>query len=730
MNIPTEGLLVALAMVLRMTLAFAPVPRITWEQKEVGVVHFHQPGVFNYSILLLSEHQNTLYVGAREAIFAVNALHIAEKQHEVYWKPSEEKKTKCVQKGKSKQTECLNYIRVLQPLDANTLYVCGTYAYQPTCIHLSLTPFKVFGKHEDGRGRSPFGPAQSYSSVMVDGELYSGTSLNFLGSESVIFRQSSVSHLRTEYSIAWLNDPSFVYADVIRRNPNDPDGEDDKVYFFFTEVSVEYEFVFKLMIPRVARVCKGDQGGMRILQKRWSTFLKARFICSKPDSNFIFNILQDVFILRGPWLQEPVFYAIFTPQLNNVGLSAVCAYNLSTVEEVFSRGKYMQRTTVESHLKWVHYHGTVPRPRPGACINNEAREANFNSSLYLPDKTLQFVKDHPLMDDSITPIDNRPRMIARNVNYTQIVVDRMRALDDTIYDVMFISTDKGALHKAITLESSVHVIEEIQLFQDLEPVQTLLLYSKKGKRFVYAGSNSGVAQTPVALCWKHSTCVDCVLARDPYCAWSPHIPACIALYQERISVRGLIQDMSGDVSVCPASSPKSFPPPGFSSLSCLGPESSPSPQSPWPSSGSGAETTVVTLLPPFLSDQAQHVHALGTFQLFCQATGPSDAHFVWEKNGQELETCVPMQTQILSDGRAHVLTWLQDSIQESAEYRCWVLSSAGNRTSKVRVTVMRHEPTHQEQWTSELAAWRTMLGEHDRMMQSWRKVWVLWCYIL
>ena len=30
-----------------------------------------------------------------------------------------------------------------------------------------------------------------------------------------------------------------------------------------------------------------------------------------------------------------------------MGLSAVCAYNLSTAEAVFSRGKYMQSATVE-----------------------------------------------------------------------------------------------------------------------------------------------------------------------------------------------------------------------------------------------------------------------------------------------------------------------------------------------------------------------------------------------
>lgn len=34
------------------------------------------------------------------------------------------------------------------------------------------------------------------------------------------------------------------------------------------------------------------------------------------------------------------------------------------------------------------------------------------------------------------------------------------------------------------------------------------------------------------------------------------------------------------------------------------------------------------------------------------------------------------------------------------------------------------EVTQQEKWTRELTAWRAMVGEHDRMMQSWRKVWV------
>ena len=55
--------------------------------------------------------------------------------------------------------------------------------------------------------------------------------------------------------------------DVIREGGG-PAGEDDKIYYFFTEVSVEYEFFGKLFIPRVARVCKvGRRARQRARQR-------------------------------------------------------------------------------------------------------------------------------------------------------------------------------------------------------------------------------------------------------------------------------------------------------------------------------------------------------------------------------------------------------------------------------------------------------------------------------
>lgn len=48
-------------------------------------------------------------------------------------------------------------------------------------------------------------PSPLPSGAAQDGELYSGTSYNFLGSEPIISRNSSHSPLRTEYAIPWLN---------------------------------------------------------------------------------------------------------------------------------------------------------------------------------------------------------------------------------------------------------------------------------------------------------------------------------------------------------------------------------------------------------------------------------------------------------------------------------------------------------------------------------------------
>lgn len=61
-------------------------------------------------------------------------------------------------------------------------------------------------------------------------------------------------------------------------------------------------------------------------------------------------------------------------------------------------------------------------------------------SLDLPDKTLQFIRDQPLMDDAVRPLTGTPLLLKRGPAFTRIVVDNVASLDGQMYPVMFIGT--------------------------------------------------------------------------------------------------------------------------------------------------------------------------------------------------------------------------------------------------------------------------------------------------
>lgn len=71
------------------------------------------------------------------------------------------------------------------------------------------------------------------------------------------------------------------------------------------------------------------------------------------------------------------------------------------------------------------------------CITNSDRESGYNSSLQLPDATLNFAKKHPLMEDKALA---RPLLLTKGVNFTKLVVDRVSALDQRAYNMLFIGT--------------------------------------------------------------------------------------------------------------------------------------------------------------------------------------------------------------------------------------------------------------------------------------------------
>uniref|UniRef100_A0A3Q1FJZ2 Si:ch211-129c21.1 n=2 Tax=Acanthochromis polyacanthus TaxID=80966 RepID=A0A3Q1FJZ2_9TELE len=516
---------------------------------------FREEGIFNYSTMLMRDDLGVLLLGAREAIYALDINNISVRKAAVYWRVTEEKQRECTYKGKHAEVECRNYIRTLHKMNDTTMYVCGTNAFSPTCDYMTFAngQLRLEEKQEEGKGKCPFDPFQRYSSLMVGNDLYSATSINFLGSEPVVLRSSNLA-LRTEFKSSWLSEPNFVYMDFVGESFESPDGDDDKIYLFFSENAMEYDFYSKVAVSRVARVCKGDMGGQRTLQRKWTSFLKARLDCSFPEPSLP-PIVQDVFLLKHKNWRKSVFYAVFTPQSSLSQVSAVCAYSVSDIGEIFNEGKFKTPVAVEtSHVKWVMYTGEVPVPRPGACINNVARKMGMNRSLDLPDKTLQFIRDRPLMDEAVRPLTGAPLLVKRGPLLTRIVVDSVLALDGQSYNVMFIGTENGYIQKSVNYAGEMFIIEEIQLTENPEPISILRLSSSKGQ--LYAGSEFGTTQMPVSNCSRYESCVDCILARDPYCAWDSSADQCSSVKSLSSSSNEAVQSLKeGDVSQCPPPDP-------------------------------------------------------------------------------------------------------------------------------------------------------------------------------
>ncbi|KAF7254684.1 Semaphorin-4G [Varanus komodoensis] len=440
--------------------------------------------VQNYTTLLLEDEKGILYVGARGAIFSLNSSNIADGSHQtISWEVSPEKRSDCLKKGKNNKTECYNHVRLLQRLNATYLYACGTYAFHPLCTYIDTSTFKLPSHFEEGREKCPYDPAQGYTGLIVDGSLYTATRYEFRSLPD-IRRNWQQGTLRTEESpLHWLNDAEFVASVLVKESVLSPLGDDDKIYYFFTERAGEESTSMFDKTPapraaRVARVCKNDLGGKKILQRKWTSFMKARLACYVP----YYEVLKDVYSLDGGDWRSTLFYAAFTlsAQWRSMEVSVVCRYSISEVRAAFE-GTYMEYQ--DSSRKWSQYSGEVPEPRPGSCITSRARGRGYNSSQDLPNSVLDFIKLHPLMYEEVKPADGGPLLVKKNAIYTQIAVDRVQALNGQEYDILFLGTGNGWIHKAMIIGSMVHIIEEIQVFRVAQPVENLIISKQQVENY-------------------------------------------------------------------------------------------------------------------------------------------------------------------------------------------------------------------------------------------------------
>uniref|UniRef100_A0AAQ4PU67 Sema domain, immunoglobulin domain (Ig), short basic domain, secreted, (semaphorin) 3Aa n=1 Tax=Gasterosteus aculeatus aculeatus TaxID=481459 RepID=A0AAQ4PU67_GASAC len=530
------------------------VPRLKLSYKEMlessNLVTFN--GLANsssYDAFLLDEERGRLLVGAEDHIFSFDLVNINREHKQIAWPATPSKRDECKWAGKDLGKECSNFIRVLQPFNQTHLYICGTGAFHPICSFLEMGKraeeniFRLASHFENGRGKSPYDPKMLSASLLIDGELYSGTSADFMGRDFAIFRTLGDHHpIRTEqHDSRWLNDPRFIGVHLI---PESDNPEDDKIFLFFKENAMDGEHTGKATIARIGQLCKNDMGGHRSLVNKWTTFLKARLMCSVPGVNGIdthFDELRkcDVFLMSSKDPKNPVIYAVFTTSSNIFKGSAVCMYNMADIRRVFL-GPYAHRDG--PNYQWVPFQGRVPYPRPGTCPSKTF--GGFDSTKDLPDDVITFARGHPAMYNPVHPIGGRPIMVRTDVDYqfSQLVVDRVEA-EDGQYDVMFIGTDVGTVLKVVTIpRESWHDLEEVVL-------EEMTVFRQQ----LYLGSGLGVSQMSLHRCEVYGkACAECCLARDPYCAWdgsecSRYFPTAkrVLRTDQGLLIRSLIQSDTG-----------------------------------------------------------------------------------------------------------------------------------------------------------------------------------------
>ncbi|XP_071400455.1 semaphorin-6B-like, partial [Centroberyx affinis] len=230
----------------------------------------------------------TLYIGARDDLFRVELDNVAGDEmfysKKRTWESNKNDIRICRMKGKH-EDECRNFMKVLLSRQGG-LFVCGTNAFNPLCANYTGDTLEMVGETVSGMARCPYDPKHANVALFAEGNLFTATVTDFLAIDAVIYRSLGDSPaLRTvKHDSKWFREPYFVSA--VEWGPH--------IYFFFREMAMEFNYLEKVMVSRVARVCKRDLGGsQRVLEKQWTSFLKARLNCSVPgDSHFYFNLLH------------------------------------------------------------------------------------------------------------------------------------------------------------------------------------------------------------------------------------------------------------------------------------------------------------------------------------------------------------------------------------------------------------------------------------------------------
>ncbi|KAA0715292.1 Semaphorin-7A CDw108 JMH blood group antigen [Triplophysa tibetana] len=263
-----------------------------------------------------------------------------------------------------------------------------------------------------------------------------------------------------------------------------------KVFSFFTEKqrSVGGDYGSGLWIPRVSQICTNDRGGSKdVLQFSWTSKINARLYCGGVEGEQPFSNIVDVDTVTTH--NDVKIYVLFR---NFWNMSAVCVYNMSQINSVFSSSEFMEMKNIKAPADH----------RPGQCDGDSTR---------LKADVLRFMKEGPEVKDRIMP-ETAP-LIFLHHHYTHIKVDTIKKTT-----VLYLALESGGVHKVLG-DQPVFIITEFRPFRNRTRITSMLLDTTEKR--LYVSSAKEVIHIDLQMCHVYGEDNDeCVLSRDPYCCWN------------------------------------------------------------------------------------------------------------------------------------------------------------------------------------------------------------------
>ncbi|MEQ2238018.1 Semaphorin-5B, partial [Ilyodon furcidens] len=182
---------------------------------------------------------------------------------------------------------------------------------------------------------------------------------------------------------------------------------------------------------------------------------------------------------------------------NSIAASAVCAFNLSAITQAFN-GPFRSQENPRS--TWLPTANPIHNFQCGTINDKGPNEG-------LTERSLQDAQRLYLMNDVVQPESVDPLVMQDDVRFSNLVVDIVQGMD-TLYHVMYISTEYGTILKALaTPNKNLQgcYLEEMELHPTgfREPILSLqILHSD---RSLFVGLKDKVLKIPLVRCSSYKT---------------------------------------------------------------------------------------------------------------------------------------------------------------------------------------------------------------------------------